>query len=610
MCNVRKRTPKLLIVACLLAVFAAGTVQAADDALLKMLPEDCLFCVRINDMDASLSKLDAYMTGLSPMPMGMLIKGQLGQMVGDPMLTGINTSGNFAVLGLSEDTIGVLVPMTNFDDFVQNNPNCTKGEDGTAVLSNQAIGQSFVLASVSDGKYAVVVPQMEQAKIAALKTALTSDGSLGKRISAEQAKEAVTAPAWAYIDVAKLYNQYGDLLLDELASAEETLATAAHTEEMGQMADMAQFGIKFYGGLFKAFAGDADSVTVALTPDAGALTLDLSLKAKDGSRIAKMLVAEPGAENDFKLAGYLNNDNAVNALMKMSGPSLEKFYDLLFEVMDSTETNGMKSLDKMKALTRKSMAAMGDEAAISFTYAGEKPPFRFTEVFTVKDMDVMQEMMTESMGLVSDLYAEIGIPMELKFQPETSTYKNATISTMLIGPTKTNTPEDPFAKAMEEIYGGSLTYLMANTDDTCFLAMGEDVENTLKELIDRDASAGATGEVKAAFDLLQDSGFNEFVCSVNIIKLISGWGEMFGSISELHGDAGMPLPLEMFADIKVPTQSSLAIGSKASDGQLTTRIVLPKQHMMEVMTVGMQIQQKVMQQMMQEGAGVPEHPQP
>jgi hypothetical protein len=126
---------KNLILSLVMIICTVGNTHAADDALMKMLPDDCSFCVRINDLSGSLTKMDQYLTGAAPIGTAMLVNMQLAGIVGDPMLTGIEMSGTFSVIGLSDMTVGLLVPVTNYAEFVKNNPNCTQTE-GIALLAS------------------------------------------------------------------------------------------------------------------------------------------------------------------------------------------------------------------------------------------------------------------------------------------------------------------------------------------------------------------------------------------------------------------------------------------------------------------------------------------
>jgi hypothetical protein len=339
-----------------------------------------------------------------------------------------------------------------------------------------------------------------------------------------------------------------------------------------------------------------------LTPDAGNLSLDLSLKAKKGSETAAMLDAGPTSTNNYSMTGYLDNDNAVNGVMKMNIASMQMMYDKMFDILGKANTGKIKSgtVSKMKSFTQKYIATMGNEIAFSFSYAGVQPPIKLVEVIKMKDMKTALSLTEDSMSLVGDLYTEMGMPMTFKYNHNTGTYKDATLDTMTISFPKSDNAADPMSMAMEQIYGDGFVYQVAHTDDKYYMTMGGDAEAALKKAVDQDGTAPATGEVKAAIDTLSKAGYGDFACSVNVIKLITGLGEMIESMGAMHPANQSPVPQGLFAIAKsIPSQSSLALGGKSSDGEASLRLVLPKQHLMELMSMAMQMQQQMMMQQMQ-----------
>lgn len=593
---------KTALLSLLMLICSLGNVQAADP-LLDMLPSDALFCVRINDLSGSLAKMDQYLVGVSPIGMAMMANMQLAGIAGDPMLTGIEMNGTFAVVGLSDFSHGILVPMTDYAEFVKTNPNCAAAEDGTTLLEspNSQMG-AMAMIPAAGGKYAIVVPVAQKAALQTLKAALTNPSStLTSRLNAAQVQEAAAAPAWGYINLDALYTQFSPLVMMQMQQAEQEMSTAMESTGMGEFG---AFYVKIYMELFQRFAGQADSATLAIMPDPASLSIDVSLRAKDGSELAQMMVADPAAQKGFAFTGYLDNSNAVNGLMKWNPDSMQKMYDMIFDVMAAAKPDASMnaSVVKMKELTHKMMPAMGDEIAVSFSYAKGQPPFKLREIVAVKDKAVMEELMNESIALADDFYAAMGLPMSFSFQPNVATYKNATIDKIMLTFPKSEDPNDMMGQMMSQIYGDSLTYTAALADNAMFVTMGGDSEAEVKKLIDMNPSAPAAGEVKAALDMFKGTPYNECVVSINVIKLMTGLGEMMQSMgpmmAEMEGQETPP-PFEMLSDLNVPSQSSLAIGGYSADGQSTMRMVLPKQHLMEIMNAVMQIQQKVMQQMQQ-----------
>ncbi|MHC5157998.1 MAG: TlpA family protein disulfide reductase [Planctomycetota bacterium] len=589
---------KTLIVAVLATLYLALPVLAADpdDALLNMLPKDSMFCLCINNFNESLGKLDQYMAGASPIPvsLAMMINMQLGAVIGDPMLTGIDLGGNFAVFAVPpqademEPVVGMLIPVTDYKTFVDKNPNCKVGEDGTAILSapNSPMG-GFVMKEAGNGKYALVVSELVGEKLSVLAGSINlakSQTPLIRRLNASQAKDAATAPAWAYMNLAGLYEKYNK---DALGMLEMTQMGMGQT---GGPAEMMAFQFKLFAEMFKQFGGQADSLTLTLTPEPTILSVDIAMRAKDGSELAKMMVADKNSEG-YKLTGYLDNNNAVNGLMKMNRPFMQAFYDKMFDVMEAATENptSKEQTAKMKALTQKAFAAMGDEMSFSFSYAGMKPPFKLQEVVEVKDPAAMKALMGEGLDYANGLYKAMGLPVELKYEPGTTPYKNTTIDTVSISVTASDDPNDRMQEELEKMYGDSFKYYLAQSPDKFYVTMGHNSEDILKALIDQPASAAApSGDIKIALDALANTPYTDSVCSINVLKLMKGFGEMMQTLGTQTNTKPVAA---MFSGLKdVQTQSCLVMGGNISDGQAAMRLAVPKQHLVEIIGAVMQMQ--------------------
>ena len=67
--------------------------------VIKAIPADALFCIRINKLDYSLMDLDYYLGGISPVPMAasMAVRSKLSQQLNDMSLTHVDTASDFAI---------------------------------------------------------------------------------------------------------------------------------------------------------------------------------------------------------------------------------------------------------------------------------------------------------------------------------------------------------------------------------------------------------------------------------------------------------------------------------------------------------------------------------
>ena len=192
---------------------AAITLAVSGDELLNILPAGCLACLRINSLDTTLGAVDQYVTGISPFPVGLLAKAQLGEMLGNPTLEGINSQGDFAVFVtvlpgssagadmMPEVAVGMLIPVTG-PEFSQRIPN------------TELPGTNHVL---------VMLDAMESTD-AVRKQLLSSSFAAG--LTAATARESKTTPVWGYVNIAKAVELFGPMAFAQLDQAKAMVAQA------------------------------------------------------------------------------------------------------------------------------------------------------------------------------------------------------------------------------------------------------------------------------------------------------------------------------------------------------------------------------------------------
>jgi hypothetical protein len=566
--------------------------NTADDALLNTLPEDCMFCLRINNFSESLAKMDSYLSGASPVSLAMLANMQLMGITGDPMMSGIDMAGDFAFFAIppqadqTNPSAGMLIPVKSFSEFVKTNPNCSSVEGGLTLLSpaNSPIG-NILLAPVGE-TYALAVPEMNKTVMATLQKTLAGTSKIANRLSRAQANEAVAAPAWAFVDLAGMYEKYHEQALGMMQMMQMGMS------QDKAMADMMAFQFKMFAEMFKSFAGQADSMTLTLRPTPAMLSLDTAFRAKDGTELANMMAGD-SQPADYTFTGYLDNSNAINGLVKIDAKSMKLFYDNVFDVMaDAAEETALKEqTEKLKTLTHQALDAMGEELAFSYSYAAGKPPFQLQEVVAVKDSAAVKAMMDEAMDYTNDFYKAMNVPASLTYTSGVSSYQDTPIDVVTVSVEKTNDPNNPMQQEMAKLYGDDFKYYVAQTSDKLYVTMGPDSEQTLKTLMDQSASAPAPGDIKIAMETLKGTPYNDFVCSVNVIKLVQGMGDMMQTFAADAPEAGMFAKVAKNLDME--SQSTLIVGGDVSGGQMAVRWALPKQHLIEIVTMGMQMQQQM-----------------
>jgi peroxiredoxin len=141
---------------------------------------------------------------------------------------------------------------------------------------------------------------------------------------------------------------------------------------------------------------------------------------------------------------------------------------------------------------------------------------------------------------------------------------------------------------LEKMYGDSFKYYLAQSPDKFYVTMGQNSEDILKALIDRPTAAAPSGDIKIAMDALANTPYTDSVCSVNVIKLMKGFGEMMQTMGTQTNTKPVAA---MFSGLKdVQTQSCLVMGGNISDGQAAMRLAIPKQHLVEIVGAVMQMQ--------------------
>ena len=139
----------------LLLIFAVElrAESPAGDQMLGMLPAESLFVVRVNNFEYTISQVDQYLAGVSPMPMGlaMLVRMQFANVLGSPELNGVNMNGNFAIFGVIEPGqsagpdptnvfVGAFVPITDYQRFVSSNANVSLPDaNGISKITGSAV---------------------------------------------------------------------------------------------------------------------------------------------------------------------------------------------------------------------------------------------------------------------------------------------------------------------------------------------------------------------------------------------------------------------------------------------------------------------------------------
>ena len=293
------------------------TTATRIDKLLKMVPADSHYCVRVNNFDFTLSKLDQYLAGVSPVPMGtqILVRMQLAKILGSPQLTGLNMSGSFIAFGKMQPdqelpTLNILVPVTNYKEFISGNPNCSEPDDnGVSKITSQGVPTMFCkkvrgLALISIGSEEALVELAESIRSG-------KAGGLNKTLTVRQSKEAMHKPIWTYQNIAVQYQTLGSEVSAQLEQAKAMMAMSAPQAGDGDGLMAMIMNIDF-----EKMLANLGSVTIAVNPKPNVLNISYNLTAQQGkdlpveltkdSQLIRELVKQIKAVEPAKMSGQMS----------------------------------------------------------------------------------------------------------------------------------------------------------------------------------------------------------------------------------------------------------------------------------------------------------------
>ena len=587
----KSKCSKITVAAALLVLFIAITLQAqtatkpAADELLRIVPAESLFCVRINNFDYTLSRIDQFIAGVSPIPMGtsMLVRMQLAQLFGSPQLQGINMGGTFAIFGTlapgepiqPNQLLSILVPVTDYKQFVSGNPNVGQPDEkgvskiiGVGGLVTQAGNFALIKPPGSDDKLVKLAKSIKEGRTAGLATAL----------DAAEAKQAIQQPIWAYGNIQQVSKTLGPLLLGTLQQTKMMMG-AMQSTPTGQSPDkMINCSIKLLEILMK----ETKSLTIALNPKPDVLNITKIITAIPGTDMANIFVGDTSATKENKLLGYLQDGAMMNIAARINAPRCKKCCDKAFDLFAPIfgKTIGPDNIAKMKALSADAIDAVGGSMAFSVAIDSKhKPPFAYKSVLEVSNADKFNKVIQESMQLwneqtITDLYKSMGMEASCTIKRVADSYKGVSIDSakLVMKPTDTNSPQGQMLAAM---YGGGLEYRWAIVDGLCVCAIGGDVDPAIRGLIDQ-VKAGGTkqigSETKAALALMTQASKADVMGTFNYVRVLKMLPAMMGAM--------MPVPMP---EIDFPTKSNIAFAANVGNGKLTFDIAIPKQHLAEIM---------------------------
>ncbi len=620
---VNTRITRNALVAGAVVLLAAGTwpqggAWAAESAkpgaagLLGSIPAKSLFCVRINNLDGTLGAVNEYLKGVAPESFDAqaAFVSKFGKALGDEKLSGVNRSGNFAIFAVNVPSpsaagvpgqpgaggpmtnmfIGAMLPVSDYEKFISQNPNCGKPDDeGISTITVDGRPASLV---TSFRRFALVCPPNAREKLIPVKKMLAQgEGSLATVLDAEQQKLAATESVWAYVNVKEASGLIGPMFFAQLQQMKTQLQKM---KESGQgppmMVDPAGI-MDFYSGMFKMLMDGTDHVTLSLSPTAERCSLTVGVKAVPETDMAA-IIGSPISGDFGNMLGYLDDGAMMNVACKVDRPGFKLAYTKLIDLVGKLVLSGaegmtaggmaQEDLDKVKALTAKFVDALGDSLAISFAAQGQQTPaISIKYIIQVRDQAAFKQVIDEQLkmmqeGTFAKLYKSFGLEMDFNVQRGTDTYKGITIDSAKAA-FKLGDEKSPPTQMIRKLYGDALDYRWAFVKGYCVYAIGGGTDKTIRELIDQVQAGGPSATAVQKFESqISNAGLTvaqaDAVGTFNYVRMLN----MALAAMSMAGAEGP-------AKLDVPTTSSLAFaGRTTAPGVLDVQLVLPKQHLVEI----------------------------
>jgi hypothetical protein len=593
-----------------LCVFGkAGFAQGAGggDELLRAMPAETLFAVRVNKFDWTVGQLDQFLMGASPVPVGvsMIARMQIAGALGDPQLKNVDTNGSFGLFGLAEGELGDglegvfiagLLPVSDFELFVKENAKCGEpDENGISKITTADMtgGERTTLAAKVGGFAMVTSGELYDGLVKVVK-AVSGPGYAGltSKLDAGQTEESAGAPMWAYVDMQEVQRRFGEVIKEELSEIQGMMAMM----QSGGQQPMPAGLMEALGGLMEGFMSQTESVSVTADPKPTVLNLRERIKAQSGTTMWDLFSAGPPLGERMELFGYLPDKTTMSfgcTVGKAGWKALNRCGIEFVRVM-AGESLGSDDAAKMRQLADDLVDSLGERIACSFVSEPENP-FIYTYIVEVADAEKFNAVMNEWMELwnkVAGVFKSMGLEMSYSMERGVDSYKGVTIDSAFMS-MKSTQPETEQGQIMDAMYGGGFDYRWAIVNGLCVCVIGGDVDAGVRRLIDQ-VQAGVAeqmpAELEQAMGLLPDAGAAEVVGTYNLLRAMA------------MGFAMSPVPVPM-PDIE--SKSNISFAAKGDGGTLSIDIAVPKAHLSEVVSAGMMMQQAMMQGQMQAAAAAP-----
>ena len=572
--------------------------------LLKLLPAESLFCLKVNNFDSALGMIDQYIAGISPIPVGlsMVARMQLAGIVGDPALNNINTQGNFAIFGVGlphptgkkNMVIAALLPITDYEKLLAENPNYTPPDaNGISIVKvGGSMAPNKTKLATRVGNYILISLTANYNDLVALAKLTVQAPGLDTSLDSDETAVATTKPIWAYGNIQQVSKVLGPVLVQGL---EQMKTQIEKMNEAGQAGPPATV-MNFYFGMLDVILEEIKFFSIAITPQADVLNMKISMAAVPETLMAKMFSTTIPDSTENKLLGYLQNDAIFNIAIRKNTAFWEECSLSQFDIMSffSEEALDYETVAKLEKTISELIAVAGSSGVVSVKLNDQpdQMPIAVRYIYEVKDpnrWDAAIEDVADIWNKTSKSLAMMGIESKYEIEWAVDTYKDVSIDAAMCT-MKATDPNTDYGSMLDQIYKGGMNYKFAEIDGVWFSVLGSDTDAEIRKLIDIVKAGGPTeitAEFKTAMESMTEPDNADFAGTINMVRYMSMAGKM-AQATELTPSGGFIMP-----NINVPSNSNMAFTGKVGNNKIIFQAALPKTHLLEIKTAGQRIAQEM-----------------
>jgi len=586
------------------------------DRLMGLIPAEAIFCVRINNLDSSLEKLDKFLYEVTPVPVStsMLVKMRLAERLGSQELAGVNTRGSLAIFGMilpeelsvvdSENPfanilIARLVPVTNYRKFITENPQCSapdsEGVSRVTIAKTEKSGETDIgLIAAPGNKFALVTSAKNSSLLPDI-VKMMSESSLSEILDEKQQVQAKSSSAWGYVNIANA-SAIVPAMFGQIGQMRATIMQASGANEGSAQAEAFDRNIE----IMKTLAEETGSFSVSINPKPSSLMIETYLAAKPGTEMADSLTGiKTGGEND--ILSYAEDKSFMTFAANMDKESYARFnaggLDLFATILEEPASGD--NIERLKAVGSDIISSMAGPIVSSTVIVENKtPPVAGNYIIKLSDaekfsesLDTILEMMENGEFDFVDKIMNFETSYEIRRDVEK--YRGLSISSSLV--TIRSEDPSPRGQSINLMYEEPVDYRWTIAGDKFLCYYGENAKLKLHNLI----KAAESGEVNELSPELQKTSkmmgnLNDahFMITYNYVRAIRMAGVM-GLKAPVPGAGEIELP-----KINVATENNLNLIGNIADGAVSVKIGLSKEHLKELVSAFMQLQQYMVQQIM------------